>query len=266
MKATHYGTCQICSSLQKAPSGYIAKHGYDIKYGFFNGVCRGSNELPYEVSNELLVTILAKIKVRIENYVEEPAPKRVTPSKFTCGYLTAKREASAAWIAEERAEAAWKAKGEQYWANVRFVPFAEARIAAWVPAALIPVQTVEAREQVAKGSRKDKQALSRAADLAKRELVKFGERFEHDLDQEINGALYIERQAFWDACAAKGEVLAWPNWEKLVRVSFQSNRVAKFVSLAKQTGNADLIEGAAKLEELGAAYEAARAAYEAAKA
>jgi len=267
MKATHYGICQICNSLQKAPGGFLAKHGYDVQYGFFNGICRGSHELPYEVSNELLVAILAGIKVSIANYVETPKPQRTTPGKFNSGYTQAKREASLEWIKEERAEAQWAAAREQHSANQRFVPFAEARIAAWAPAALIPVEVVEAREQAVKGARKGIQALSKAVAAAKRELVKFGERFESELDEEINGALYIERRAFWDACFAKGDRIAvWPHVNKLVSVTFQSNRVAKFVSLARGTGKPELIEGAAKLEELGAAYEAAKAAHEAAKA
>jgi hypothetical protein len=268
MKATHYGTCQICNSLQKAPGGFLAKHGYDVQYGFFNGICRGSHELPYEVSNELLVAVLANIKVSIASYVEEPAPKRTTPGKFTSGYGRAKAERSAQWVADERAEAAWKAKGEQYWANIRFVPFAEARIAAWAPAALIPVEAVEAREQAAKGARKGIQELSKVVDLAKRALVKFGEHFESVVDEAINGGLYADRRVFWDACAAKGDrTSVWTRHDEIVRVpTFACNRVAKLAALARSTGNAEVIEGAAKLEELGAAYEAAKAAHEAAKA
>jgi hypothetical protein len=267
MKATHYGTCQLCNSLQKAPGGYLAKHGYDVQYGFFNGICRGSHELPYEVSNELLVAILASIKVSIANYVEVPKPERTTPGRNQQGYSRAKVERSAQWVADERAEAGWAAAREQHSANQRFVPFAEARIAAWAPAALIPVETVEAREQAAKGARKGIQALSKAADAAKRELVKFGQHFESVLDEAVNGALHIERRAYWDACFARGERMAvWPHVNKLVSVTFAVNRVAKFVSLARGTGKPEIIERAAKLEELAAAYEAAKAAHEAAKA
>jgi hypothetical protein len=219
------------------------------------------------VSNELLVAVLAHIKVSIANYVEAPKPDRTTPGRNEQGYSRAKAERSAQWVADERAAAQWAAAREQHSANQRFVPFAEARIAAWAPAALTPVEVVEARVQAVKGARKGIQALSKAVAAAKRELVKFGEHFESALDEEINGALYIERRAFWDACFAKGDRIAvWPHVNKLVSVTFQSNRIAKFVSLARGTGKPELIERAAKLEELGAAYEAAKAAYEAAKA
>jgi len=36
------------------PNGRLAKHGYTTKWGFFSGVCRGSGELPLEVSCDLV--------------------------------------------------------------------------------------------------------------------------------------------------------------------------------------------------------------------
>jgi hypothetical protein len=268
MKATHYGTCQICNSLQKAPGGFLAKHGYDVQYGFFNGICRGSHELPYEVSNELLVAILASIKVSIANYVEVPKPERTTPGRNQQGYSRAKAERSAQWVADERAESGWAAAREQHSANQRFVPFAEARIAAWAPAALIPVETVEAREQAVKGARKGIQALSKAKDAAKRALVKHGEHFAGVVDEVLNGGLYADRRAFWDACRAKNDFTSiWPKSNLLVEIPcFATNRVAKLVKLAQASNNADLIEGAAKLEQLADAYESAKSAHEDAKA
>jgi hypothetical protein len=49
-KATHTGTCQWCGSRQKLPGGVLSVHGYDVKHGFFNGVCSGSGYRPYEIS------------------------------------------------------------------------------------------------------------------------------------------------------------------------------------------------------------------------
>jgi len=50
MKATHNGTCQICGNEQavNAKTGKIAKHGYTVEWGYFEGVCPGSNELPLQ--------------------------------------------------------------------------------------------------------------------------------------------------------------------------------------------------------------------------
>ncbi len=46
------GTCQICGAGQKLPSGKLSLHGYNVQWGFFNGICAGSRQLPYEVSCE----------------------------------------------------------------------------------------------------------------------------------------------------------------------------------------------------------------------
>lgn len=54
MKATHQGSCQLCGRLQRLPNGRLAKHGYTVEFNFFNGVCPGSHNLPYEQSCDLL--------------------------------------------------------------------------------------------------------------------------------------------------------------------------------------------------------------------
>lgn len=47
-KATHDGHCQVCGSRQRLPQGVLAKHGYDVRFGFFNGTCYGSAHLPFQ--------------------------------------------------------------------------------------------------------------------------------------------------------------------------------------------------------------------------
>jgi len=51
-KATHYGTCQLCGSSQKLPSGVLAQHGYQIHWNQFHGICFGSGQLPFEQSKD----------------------------------------------------------------------------------------------------------------------------------------------------------------------------------------------------------------------
>lgn len=53
-KATHTGHCQLCGHEQKLPGGVLAKHGYNVQWGFFSGTCPGSGSLPYEVSIDLI--------------------------------------------------------------------------------------------------------------------------------------------------------------------------------------------------------------------
>jgi len=52
-KATHYGTCQLCGSSQKLPSGVLALHGYQIHWHQFEGTCSGSGQLPFEQSKDV---------------------------------------------------------------------------------------------------------------------------------------------------------------------------------------------------------------------
>lgn len=54
MRATHKGTCQVCHREQLLPGGRLAKHGYSVDYGCFNGVCFGAGHLPLEQSCELV--------------------------------------------------------------------------------------------------------------------------------------------------------------------------------------------------------------------
>jgi hypothetical protein len=48
MSATHNGTCQTCGNQQAVSYGRVAKHGYTVEWGYFNGQCSGSGELPLE--------------------------------------------------------------------------------------------------------------------------------------------------------------------------------------------------------------------------
>tara|TARA_R110000824_G_scaffold1386_6_gene7062 strand:+ start:9002 stop:9685 length:684 start_codon:yes stop_codon:yes gene_type:complete len=36
------------------PNGHLAKHGYTLLWGFFSGTCPGSDELPFEISTDLI--------------------------------------------------------------------------------------------------------------------------------------------------------------------------------------------------------------------
>jgi hypothetical protein len=50
-KSTHRGHCQVCGRLQAvmSVSGVLAKHGYQVKgWGYFHGVCQGSDTYPLE--------------------------------------------------------------------------------------------------------------------------------------------------------------------------------------------------------------------------
>lgn len=42
------GHCQVCGRIHRLPGGRLAKHGYTVEYGYFNGECSGGGELPLE--------------------------------------------------------------------------------------------------------------------------------------------------------------------------------------------------------------------------
>lgn len=48
LAATHNGTCQACGRAQAFYKGTVAKHGYTVDWGHFNGVCRGAEAKPLE--------------------------------------------------------------------------------------------------------------------------------------------------------------------------------------------------------------------------
>ena len=64
-KATHEGTCQICGSAQKLPSGVLSKHGYTVHWGFFSGVCQGQGHAPFEKSTAAIEGVIMSVKASL---------------------------------------------------------------------------------------------------------------------------------------------------------------------------------------------------------
>ena len=82
-KHTHKGTCQVCGSVQAVnnKTGMIAKHGYTVDWGMFQGECPGSHELPIEKSQELTVCVISSIQSQL-NGIKLIDLK---PLKYNCG-------------------------------------------------------------------------------------------------------------------------------------------------------------------------------------
>lgn len=76
MKATHSGHCQACGHLQKLPKGKLSKHGYNVAYGFFSGICAGAAHLPYEQSCELIKRFIASAEQDLDRVLETQAQLR----------------------------------------------------------------------------------------------------------------------------------------------------------------------------------------------
>lgn len=67
-KATHNGTCQVCGAEQAVnPStGKLAKHGYSVEWGYFNGACSGGDELPMQINKDLALSMM----LELDNHAE----------------------------------------------------------------------------------------------------------------------------------------------------------------------------------------------------
>lgn len=79
MKSTHKGHCQACGRLQMLPSGKLAKHGYNVKHGFFSGVCAGSGSLPFEQSYDLLPHFIANAQIELDSLNTIQSKLRLEP-------------------------------------------------------------------------------------------------------------------------------------------------------------------------------------------
>lgn len=65
LKATHRGTCQACGRAQAHFKGTIAKHGYTVDWGYFNGVCAGAEQLPLEQDKAFAERIINDLRTII---------------------------------------------------------------------------------------------------------------------------------------------------------------------------------------------------------
>lgn len=83
-KATHTGTCQACGHNQKLPAGKLSKHGYDVKWHFFNGVCFGAGHLPFEVSTDLVERCIANAQQKLKDTRKEIATLNQDATEARC--------------------------------------------------------------------------------------------------------------------------------------------------------------------------------------
>jgi hypothetical protein len=66
---THRATCQVCGRVQALRDGStIAKHGYTVDWGWFNGTCEGSDNAPVEHDLALLNITANSLMARAENF------------------------------------------------------------------------------------------------------------------------------------------------------------------------------------------------------
>lgn len=88
-KATHTGTCQCCGATQKLPNGKLSKHGYTVEHGWFEGVCFGAGELPFEQSKDLIEGLIeratdraAELRIMADEYLNNPSAEGIKHSVY----------------------------------------------------------------------------------------------------------------------------------------------------------------------------------------
>lgn len=65
MKATHFGTCQLCGREQKLPGGRLSIHGYTVEWSMFIGTCPGTHGKPFEEAYDLIEAAIERAKATI---------------------------------------------------------------------------------------------------------------------------------------------------------------------------------------------------------
>ena len=90
-KSTHIGSCQCCGSIQKLPDGRLSTHGYHVRWGFFDGICRGTQVLPYERSCDLIKGFIESAQGRkadLEAYIASLLQPATEPRGWWHQYIS----------------------------------------------------------------------------------------------------------------------------------------------------------------------------------
>lgn len=85
---THRGHCQACGRVQAVDTAnnLLAKHGYTVDFGYFDGVCTGSDRKPLEVDKSFSEATIVRISEWIDGQkvlLQEAIEGRKTFSRYT---------------------------------------------------------------------------------------------------------------------------------------------------------------------------------------
>jgi hypothetical protein len=87
-KSTHRGSCQACGRVQCVTlhTDKLAKHGYTVDWGHFNGVCAGADVKPLELDKSLtehiINDLLTNVAPRAEKRAADLTSGAVAPQWF----------------------------------------------------------------------------------------------------------------------------------------------------------------------------------------
>jgi hypothetical protein len=63
------GICQCCGREQAIVNGKMAKHGYTVECGWFQGVCAGKNFVPMQVSRTETDSMVAAVRKEVAEFI-----------------------------------------------------------------------------------------------------------------------------------------------------------------------------------------------------
>lgn len=83
------GNCQVCGRDHAVVDGFVAKHGYKVKHGFFNGICDGQNYAPVQIKKDQAEATIELCNVKMAEYAELKdalMSGKKNPASYVTGY------------------------------------------------------------------------------------------------------------------------------------------------------------------------------------
>ena len=157
-KATHYGTCQLCGSLQKLPGGVLATHGYQIEWHQFHGICRGTGFAPFEKSKRLALEQISLSEQYLATFPELPEPEI---SRFNYHVRT-----------KDPAVIAYRERRDTRRAHQSMISWLKPRCEQWVERPLLDVAEEDRKTETVKVASRNVRELARLRNDAKYDLSK----------------------------------------------------------------------------------------------
>jgi hypothetical protein len=243
-KATHIGTCQLCGCTQMLPSGRLAKHGYSVDYGYgFVGTCIGSGELPFEVSKDFIVKVVADMQKQIDTHIPAVVPELSHGARYN--YKKTPEEQAEYAVFKRAIEHNSQQKSRQ-----SFVAMQTPLIANWSVKPLTERAAEETIAETKKAANRGIRLAARTRDDAKRAWYKACDKLER--------LVCIEANAAWKASYDEA-LQQYTRKDLYVDVPHTAtNTSAKICALAKVW---NLKEQAEEVESLLANYKVAADAY-----
>ena len=233
------------------PNGRLAKHGYTVEYGWgFSGTCIGSGELPFEVSKDFIVKVVADTQKQIDTHIPAVVPKISHGAKYNYKKTP-----------EEQAEyAAYKRAidhNSQQNSRQRFVAYQTPRLAKWSEQPLKERAAEESVAETKKAANRGIREAARTRDDAKHAWSKAIDRLRRVAGEYANRPFQASRNAVGHA-----------NHALYVDFPYEAtNTSAKITAMARQhCQNApEIVALANEVDDLLAAFKAAKDAHAALK-